>query len=140
MIIYTSLINSVKTVKEEIDFSEKIVNIPDIISIKPCYITGEILVKNEQLYTELNIKVDLVLASSRSMEPIDYKLDFDLDLIFGSGLDSDFPLENEINLGEIIYGHILLEKPISIYLESETPQNKPKVTNPAFKGLKDWNL
>lgn len=140
MEIFVSLIDGVKVVNETIDFSKEILGSSDIISISPCIITGELEMKNEQLYAYLKVNVDLVIASSRSLKPVDHKLNFDLDLVFGTGSDSDYPLENKINFDEIIYGHILLEKPLSIYLEDEPPIEKPKVTNPAFKDLEDWKI
>ena len=140
MKIYAALINGVNPVKEVIDFSKEIEKNSDIISIEPCSITGEIEFKNEQVYTFLDVQVKMVLASSRSLKPIEHELNFKLDLVFGTGSDSDYPLEQEIDLKSIIYGHILLEKPLSIYLDDEAPEDKTNVTNPAFKDLKDWEL
>lgn len=140
MKIFSALINGRKTVNEEIDFSENIKNHDTILDIEKCFVNGKMYFKNEQLYTELAINVKLVLASSRSLKPIDYNLNFDLDLIFGSSKAADYELTKEIDLGEIIFGHILLEKPLAIYLDDETPQEIKKDINPAFKDLKDWDI
>ena len=140
MKIFVSLVYGVKSFEEVLDFSENIINNQDFISISPCFVIGEMEIVNEQLEVRSKVSVNLVLASSRSLEPIDYKMIFDLDLVFGTGSDADYPLTNEIDFKDLVFAHILLEKPLSIYLESETPNDKPKVSNPAFKELEDWKL
>lgn len=133
-------IKELHEVNTSVDFSEEIKDHDDIISIEPCYVKGTLEFEYEELFVNLDIDVKLVLASSRSLTPVDYQLQFRLDLIFGESEDADFVLTEEILLGEIIYGHILLEKPLTIYLDDELEEDdeKPKKVHPAFKDLAEW--
>lgn len=137
MIIETSLLDGKKEIKEKIDFSDKIDRKYDILDIEDCIVQGYLNYEHELLETNLFIDVKLVLASTRTLKPIDYHLQFKLDLIFGNSKDADYVLEDKIDLGAIIYGHILLEKPLTIYSDDEKPHEKPREINPAFAALKD---
>lgn len=142
MKINTSLIKDILNIDTTFDFNSRIKNRDDIIEIKPCHIIGTLRYEtNEILISDLSVSCSLVLASSRSLKPVDYNLNFNLDLIFGNSKDADFVLTNVIDLDDIIFGHILSEKPPTIYLEDEFEEtiNKTKKVNPAFKELADWH-
>jgi uncharacterized metal-binding protein YceD (DUF177 family) len=140
MKINSSLIKSIYNIDTEIDYSEMIKNSNDIIEIKPCYVKGSFERVNDLLVTNLDIDVKLVLASTRTLKPVDYHLIFNLDLIFGESEDSDFALTPIIDLDEIIFGHIILEKPQVIYNEGEKEFEKEKETNHVFDALKDFKF
>ena len=141
MIINTSIIKDKLNIDKTYDFDKYIKDRNDIIEIKPCHIKGTLKYEtNDVLVGNFQVNCDMILASSRSLKPVDHKLEFELDLIFGDNKDADFSLDTKINLSEIIYGHILSEKPLTIYLEDEleeTIETKRKV-NPAFEKLVDW--
>lgn len=140
MKIDIALIKDTFEIDTSLDYSDRIKNNDDIISIEPCFVKGVLEFEHETLFTNLTINVDLVLASSKTLKPIDYNLEFRLDLIFGDSEDADFALTQEIELGEIIYGHILLEKPLTIFYEDEVEEEveEPKKIHPAFKDLAEW--
>lgn len=141
MIIYPNLIESSLNIDEKIDFKDKIKDNNDIIDIKECFVLGTAKWELDNLIVDLTVDCLLVLASTRTLKPIEYRLTFPLNLIFGDHEEADFVLSNEIELGEIIYGHILLEKPLTIYNEDEellVEEEKP--IHPAFEVLKDFKL
>jgi|GEM_PF-632166 len=139
MTIYPNLILEPLKVNETLDFKEEIKTRNDIIDIKETFVTGTIMFEDDVLFANLVVDVNLVLASTRTLKPINYHLKFPLDLIFGEHEDADFILENEIPLKEIIFGHIILEKPLSIYEEDEElVVKKEKTIHPAFESLKDY--
>ena len=142
MKINTTLIHEMLNINTTYDFSNKIKDRNDILEISPCQIEGSLtFVDLSNLSCNLKVNCNLVLASARSLKPIDYPLSFNLDLLFGNSEDADFILEDEIPLSEIIFGHILLEKPVSVYLEEETEEviKEKRKVNPAFKELADWH-
>lgn len=141
MTIYPSLIESVLNINEKINFNHKIKDRNDIIEIKDSNIIGVAKWQDKNLLIDLNIDVELTLASTRTLKPIKHQLKFPLNLIFGEHEEADFVLTNEIELDEIIFGHIILEKPLSIYNEDEELLVKnEKTVHPAFEKLKDLKL
>ncbi|HHT55520.1 MAG TPA: hypothetical protein GX012_03045 [Acholeplasma sp.] len=141
MTIYPSLIENVLNINEKINFNHKIKDRNDIIKIEDSNIIGVAKWQDKNLLIDLNIDVELTLASTRTLKPIKHHLKFPLNLIFGDHKEADFVLTNEIDLDEIIFGHIILEKPLSIYTEDEEllVENK-KTVHPAFEKLKDLKL
>lgn len=141
MIINPRLIKDKLNIDIRYDFNKYIKDKSDIIKFNDCHIIGILEYEtNEVLVASLKVDCDMILASSRSLEPVNYKLEFNLELIFGNVEEADFVLSDTINLTEIIYGHILSEKPPTIYLEDEveaTIEEKKKI-NPAFSELADW--
>lgn len=141
MILEPNLIKDIKQVDNEIIIDTKKFNHPEIIEIKSVHAIGTITWKSDNLFIDLNIKADLTLASTRTLEPVEYLLKFPLNLIMGEHKEADFVLENKIDLSEIIFGHIILEKPQSIYNdEEEVYVDKSKKVNPFFEDLKDFKL
>src|SRR5690625_88231 len=141
MIVVPSLINNYKRINEEIKINKTKHNHPEILEIKNIYATGIIKWEEDNLYVNLNIESELVLARTRTLETINYNLNVPLKLIFGEHKDADFVLEDKIDLSEIIFGHIILEKPQSIYYDDEEVYiDKSKKVNPFFEDLKDFKL
>lgn len=136
MKIIPALIDGVKQVNENIDFIDHVEGKNEIINFKKCHVSGTITKEYGLLKTDLDIVCDLVLSSTRTLKPIDYHLEFNLDLIFGESKDADYSLIDEIDFTKIIYGHILVEKPLTIFNIDETPLEKEKAINPAFESLK----
>ena len=141
MTITPSLIETVLNIDEFLNFKNKIKDRNDIIDISDAHITGLIKWEEKNLIANLKVDVLLVLASTRTLKPIEYQLVFPLYLIFGEHEEADFVITNEIELSEIIYGHIILEKPLSLYEEDEKLLiEEKKTTHPAFEQLKDLKL
>lgn len=139
MKIIPALIDGVKQINESIEFVEHVEGKNDIISFKECNVKGTIIKEYGLLTTNLDVVCDMVLSSTRTLKPIEYHLEFNLDLIFGESKDADYALSDEIDFSKIIYGHILVEKPLTIYNDDETPLENKKAINPAFESLKAWN-
>lgn len=138
MKIQTTLIDKRLDINSNLNLKHLIKEHHNIVDIKDSLVTGSFTYDLEVLKANLKVQNNLVLAESKTLEPIDYELTFNLDLIFGSSKDSDYALEDEIFLDEIIYGHILLYKPQVIYLEEDKVEKPIKKVNPAFSNLKDW--
>jgi len=136
--IQTTLIDKRLDINSNLNLKHLIKEHHNIVDIKDSLVTGSFTYDLEVLKANLKVQNNLVLAESKTLEPIDYELTFNLDLIFGSSKDSDYALEDEIFLDEIIYGHILLYKPQVIYLEEDKVEKPIKKVNPAFSNLKDW--
>jgi hypothetical protein len=49
---------------------------------------------------------------------VDVKLDFTLEITFGNSLNDDYPKESLIDLDELVFGHIVAEKPYDVYHSS----------------------
>lgn len=141
MIINPGLIKDKLNIDTSYDFNKFIKNNTDIIEFKDCHIIGTLRYEtNEEFHASLAVDCNMILASSRSLKPVDYNLKFNLELVFGNKEDADYILTKSIDLAEIIYGHILSEKPPTVYLEDEveeTIEEKKKI-NPAFEELTDW--
>lgn len=139
MILYPGIIESRLEIDTLLNLNELIQDNHHIKSITRCHVSGEFEFKLEELIANLEVKVDLVLESTRTLKDVKYPLEFNLDLIFGTSRDSDYILEDKIDLNELVYGHILVYKPTTVYNEGEEPlvEEKQKKVNPAFSELKD---
>lgn len=89
----------------------------DIIDIQPFETSYEIIQKHDQTILQVEGEVDLVLACSKTLKPVEYHLTFDTDVTFGNLDECDFIYSNTINLNDILLGIIVSEKPYVIYHE-----------------------
>lgn len=141
MTIYPNLIENVLNINEKINFKHKLKDRNDIIEIEDSFVVGLVKWQDKNLLINLNVDVLLTLASTRTLKPIKHHLKFPINLIFGDHEEADFIITEEIQLDEIIFGHIILEKPLSIYNEDEELLVKnEKNVHPAFEKLKDLKL
>lgn len=141
MTIYPSLIENVLNINKKINFKQKIKDRNDIIDIDDASVVGVIKWLDNNLIIDLTVDVLLKLASTRTLTPINYHLNFPLNLILGDHEEADFIINDKIELDEIIFGHIILEKPLSIFNEDEELLvENTKTIHPAFEKLKDFKL
>ncbi|TNF08317.1 MAG: hypothetical protein EP317_03275 [Bacillota bacterium] len=119
------------------DFKNEILQTPDILSIEPAYVTADIRFANDELYLQFKIDCHMILACSKTLKPVPYHMQFEETLIFGDDEDSDFPLTDPLELGEVIYGLIISEKPYTIYHPDakDVTFEKEKSPHPAFAEL-----
>lgn len=106
----------------EYDFTEYITNIDDIYDISIAKVTGSVVRDFEDNFVfNLNIKATLVLQDARTLEPVNFPLDLDVVEIFGEddSLNDDIRLiqGNTIDLKDVVWENILLEKPIRVVKE-----------------------
>lgn len=97
------------------DFSEEIKNVLDIIEINNSHVSAKIDLYEDQLKLNLNIEAKLTLACAKTLKPVLYDLKVSDQIIFANNNDADYPLTNQINLKEIVFGYIMSEKPYTVY-------------------------
>lgn len=119
------------------DYSEQIKEIVDIISIDPAKITANVMYQQGELTLDTHVEVPMVLACSKTLKPVNYQLVFDANIVFSNDEDADFPLEDPIELTDIIFGYIVSEKPYTIYHPDakDTSFEPERSPHPAFADL-----
>lgn len=137
MKIYLWQAKDQQVIKEVIDFRTHIKKHDDIISIMPTKVTGTFKTEGDDVQAILEIKTTLDMACAKTLKPVRVSLDFTLDLIFGSTDQSDYPLQFPLELDDIIFGHILLEKPYTVYHPDadDISFEEQRSPHPAFKDL-----
>lgn len=106
----------------EFDFRDYIANIDDIYDISTAKVSGNVTRNLDERYIfNLNIKVTLVLQDARTLDPVEYPLDLDVVEVFDidDQYDEDIRIieANTIDLKEVVWENILLEKPIRVVKE-----------------------
>lgn len=98
------------------DFHNDIKNIDDIIDIKETHVVGYGQnVYQDKYQFHLHITTVLILEDARTLEPVDYQLDIEVDEVFDTDLsDEDTRVieKNTIDLRPVVWENIILEKPI----------------------------
>ncbi|HHU24608.1 MAG: YceD family protein [Bacilli bacterium] len=103
------------------DFTKESESIDDILAIKGVKVEGTITRKNlDSFYLSLTIDADLVLACAKTLEPVDYPMHLEIEE--WHGIEEDrleeedyYWLEkNTLNLDEIVWSAILINKPIRV--------------------------
>ena len=101
--------------KQEVSIHITEHQVVDILDIKPFEVTYEIIQKHDQTILQVEGDVDLILACSKTLKPVDYDLSFKAEVTFGNLDECDFIYTNTINLNDILLGIIVSEKPYVIY-------------------------
>jgi uncharacterized metal-binding protein YceD (DUF177 family) len=119
------------------DYQDKIKNHEDILSIEPAHIHIEIFHEKDIIRFVIKVKVHMELECAKTLKPVNYHMEFEDEIIFGSSLDADFPLEDPIDISDIIFGYILSLKPYTIYHPDahDVKFEKEKSPHPAFADL-----
>lgn len=106
----------------EYDFSDYIESIGDVYDISIAKVSG----RAHHLYDDrfeffLNIKVVLVLEDARTLDPVDFPLDLEVIEVFDINNEDDEDIrlieKNTIDLKDIVWENIILEKPIRVVKE-----------------------
>jgi len=119
MIIYKSEINWQKEINVLLDFDGFKLEENGIIEVKKCHVSGIITSQKDEMNLNIDIDSILILASTLSLKPVNYNLKFNLNLIYSNKQNADFALVNKIDLREVVFAHVLLEKPMVIYADGE---------------------
>lgn len=137
MKVYLWHVQDQALLNDTIDFSTLLQSQIDIIAIKPTKVTGYFKSQADDVIATLHISTALKMACAKTLKPVDVTLDFDLDLIFGSSDEADYPLGFPLELDDIIFGHILLEKPYTVYHPDadDISFDEERSPHPAFKDL-----
>ncbi|MBU1143038.1 MAG: DUF177 domain-containing protein [Firmicutes bacterium] len=120
-----------------IDYSKMIEDSLEILAIEPAKVKADIFFKHDELTMNIHVDVLMELACSKTLKPVPYEMSFDEVIIFGNTEDADFPLEEPLELEDIIFGYIISEKPYTIYHPdaNEASFEQEKSPHPAFADL-----
>lgn len=123
MKIILSELLPVTSIKIQPNLNEYINPEYDLLKIDGTKVDGKLYWNEEkqELLADVNIKTNLTQACSITLLPVEYFLEFSLSLIFSNSEDdedSDYYLENEINLDEIIFAEIFANKKYQVFHES----------------------
>lgn len=117
----------------------------EIIDVKNIQVTGKVQYEDRMFFLDYLLSYTIVLASSRSMEPVELVESYPVNEIFMEGatnqldqeiLDEDLvlPIENgEIDLAESVSDNILLNIPIKVLTAEEE-------AGQGFVSGKDWQI
>ena len=108
--------------KEKYDFCEYINGIDDIIDISEFYVKGTAMhLLDNRFEFHLSIKGELTLQDARTLEPIAYPISLNVVEVFDKVMDEDEDVriieKNTIDLYDVVWENILLEKPIRVVKE-----------------------
>lgn len=102
----------------EYDFTEEIKNIDDILGITPAIVKGNgVHIRDDRFKFEFHISVILYLQDAITLDPVEFPLELSVIEIFDKELfDDDTRLieKNTIELRDVIWESILLEKPMRV--------------------------
>lgn len=102
----------------EYDFSDYIKNDSDILSISKTYVKGTgRCIENDHYEFNIHIETTMQLECAQTLEPIDYKVNLDVIEEFDkveSSEDVNLIEGNTIDLKEVVWQNIYLEKPMRI--------------------------
>ncbi|MDR2828596.1 MAG: DUF177 domain-containing protein [Acholeplasmatales bacterium] len=128
MIIDSKRISENLDINYNPDLRSYIEDIIDFLDILETKVTGKIKKEYSKdgdiLTLDLHIESSLILACAITMLEVPYFLEFDTTLVFGPNLEnSDYILTREINLDEIVFAQIYMEKPYSVLHPSVDKEN-----------------
>ena len=110
--------------EDELDFKDRIENIDDILDISLVKVkgNGKNLVDYRYIFN-LNIECLLTLECARTLEPVEYPISLEVTEVFDT-LESDEDIrlieKNTIDLSDVIWENIYLEKPMRVFKEGTT--------------------
>lgn len=110
--------------EDELDFKDRIENIDDILDISLVKVkgNGKNLVDDRYIFN-LNIECLLTLECARTLEPVEYPISLEVTEVFDT-LESDEDIrlieKNTIDLSDVIWENIYLEKPMRVFKEGTT--------------------
>lgn len=108
--------------EETYDFSEYINGIDDIIDISKFHVNGTVIhLFDDRFEFQLSIKGELTLQDARTLEPIAYPISLNVTEVFDKVESDDEDVriidKNTIDLYDVVWENILLEKPIRVVKE-----------------------
>lgn len=102
-----------------LDFTNYIESVNDILGIGEVEVTGTINRINDDTYNfNYHMKAPLIVECALTLDPVNYVIENDYNEIYSlEEKDEYFLIEkNTINLEEIVWTNILIEKPINVTL------------------------
>ena len=110
-----------------LNYDERVKNIEDILSISSVKVKGIGKQLYEDRYTfNIHIECTLYLECARTLEEVSYPINLDVEEVFDTqeyDTDEDINIipKNTIDLRDVIFQDIYLEKPIRVVKEGSTP-------------------
>jgi len=128
------------SIQSEIDLSHLVEKAADLIALDHVYIKGTLKKEYDTVILHMNVSLDVVQKCAISLLPVTYPLSFDSEIIFSENIEiMDYILEEVIDLDEIIFAEILLEKEPYVYHEDADRDSfdEEDEGHSAFKDLKN---
>ena len=104
---------------ETIDYKDAIKHVSDILDIDLVKVDGKIDKIDDETYRlQYHMDVPLTLQCALTLDPVRYHMEKDYDEIYSIYDRDDYFLieKNTIDLSEIVWSNILIEKPINVTL------------------------
>lgn len=102
----------------KVNYDDYVKNVSDIIRMDDVEYSGTCLfTQNDTFVFNLNIKTTMYLEDSWTLDEVDYKIDLDVEEIFTKDSKNDdarYIEKNTIDLYDVLWENVLLEKPIYI--------------------------
>ena len=111
------------TFEDEYDFSEEIKDIDDILDISKVKVVGSgINVLEDRYVFNLHITCVLTLECARTLEPVTYPIDINVEEVYDKIDDGECRLieKQTIDLKDAIWEDVYLEKPMRVFKEGTT--------------------
>lgn len=111
------------TFEDEYDFSEEIKDIDDILDISKVKVVGNgINVLEDRYVFNLHITCVLTLECARTLEPVTYPIDINVEEVYDKIDDGECRLieKQTIDLKDAIWEDVYLEKPMRVFKEGTT--------------------
>lgn len=107
----------------EVNYSEYAKNVGDILRMDDVHYSGTCKVSgNDRFIFDLNIKATLYLEDAWTLDEVEFKIDIDVTEIFSKDINEEearYIEKNTVDLYDVIWENVLLEKPISISKSKE---------------------
>ena len=104
---------------DTIDYSEYAEGVEDIIEINPVLVSGEINKIDDETYRIVyTIKTVLILQCALTLDPVPYEYEKTFDEVYSKIENDEYFLieKNTIDLTDMVWTNILIEKPINVTL------------------------
>ncbi|MBN3490296.1 hypothetical protein JV173_02090 [Acholeplasma equirhinis] len=111
----------------------------DLIELKDVLVRGKILKSFEEVKLNLAVNLTVIQKCARTLLPVTYPLEFETEIIYSKDDKTyDYYLSDTIDLDQIIFAEILLEKEPFVYHESAKDyiDESEGSGHPAFQALK----
>ena len=109
-------INEPLEFEEKVDYTEYVKNCGDIIRMDEVEYSGKCsVIGTDRFLFELSIKTTMYLEDCWTLEEVPFKVDLEVDEIFCKDIedeDARYIEKNTVDLYDIIWENVLLEKPI----------------------------
>lgn len=129
------------SINETLLLNEFVKDTVDLIKIDNCLVKGNITKDFNTITFNLNIDCEITQKCNITLLPVKYPLNFQTKIIYSDNFEvMDHYLTEIIDLNELVFSEIMVEKKIAVYHESANRDEfseEKEVGHPAFKVLKD---